>query len=367
MGVAVSDTITFGLDGLIGVSLVALLGVCGTPARAQTPAPADPPAPSSPHQLSGLVFGDYYSFPQHHLSTFEGQHGFWLRRIYFTYDYTFSPTLTTRLRLEMNSAGDLQGESLTPYVKDAYLRWTVHGRQQLFLGIHPSLTMEHTEAVWGLRHIEKTPLDLYRVDSSRDTGVSLTGPLNEAQTLRYAVQYGNESGNDAETDTFKAIRFTTRYEANPGWTAELLLGHFSRDLDADRTTAQVLLGYRARRARAGFQYAFQRRRAESTGAAPGVDLDIYSGFIVYDLRPEKTSLFVRVDRFNDPCADCAGIDYLPIDTQEPFTLTLAGVEFYLHPSVRLSPNVEYVAYGSSATGTRPASDVAARFTFYWVW
>jgi hypothetical protein len=131
--------------------------------------------------------------------------------------------------------------------------------------------------------------------------------------------------------------------------------------------AQVLVGYRASRARAAFQYAFQRRRAESTSTSPGVDLDVYSGFVVYDVTPRKASLFVRVDRFNDPCADCAGIDYLPIDTRQPFTLTLAGVEFYIHPAVRLSPNVEYVAYDSPATGARPANDVAARLTFYWVW
>jgi hypothetical protein len=329
------------------------------------PPPAPPPAP--PFRFSGLVFGDYYSFPSHHLTNFEDQHGLWLRRIYFTYDHTFSPQVATRFRTEMNSNGKMAGGSITPYVKDAYLRWTFHGRQQMFIGIHPSLTFEHTEAVWGLRHIEKTPLDLYRVDSSRDTGVSIMGPVNASQSVRYAFQFGNESGNNAETDKFKAVRFTTRYEVNPGFTAEVMFGHFSRNLDADRTTAQIFLGYRARSARAGFQYSYQKRRAASTSTAADVDLDIMSGFVVYDIRRQKSTVFLRVDRFADRCGDCSGIDFLPIDTNEPFTTTIAGFEYYIHPAVRLSPNVEFVKYDSPSTGTRPKNNTAARLTFYWAW
>jgi hypothetical protein len=150
------------------------------------PDPPPPPPPAPPWRISGLVFGDYYSFPQHHLATFEDQHGFWLRRAYFTYDHTFTPVITTRLRLEMNSNGKMAGGSLTPYVKDAYVKWTFWGRQQLTLGIQPSLSFDFLEGV-GLRHIEKTPMDLYRMDSSRDTGLTMAGPINEAATIRYAA------------------------------------------------------------------------------------------------------------------------------------------------------------------------------------
>ena len=79
----------------------------------------------------------------------EGQQGFWFRRIYFTFDYTFTPKLSTRFRLEANSDGKLEGGSLTPYVKDAYLRWTYLGRQQMTLGIEPSLSIDFVESVLG--------------------------------------------------------------------------------------------------------------------------------------------------------------------------------------------------------------------------
>jgi len=333
------------------------------------PDPPAPPPPAPPYRFTGLVFGDYYYFSDHHDSKWESQQGFWLRRAYFTFDYTFTPRVTTRFRLEANSNGKLAGGSLTPYVKDAYLRWTFYGRQQLTLGIQPSLSFDHVESVWGLRHIEKTPLDLYRWDSSRDTGVTVAGPMNEANTLKYSVQFGNESGNNAETDKFKAIRVAARYETNPGLTVEGMFAQFARDKDADRTTAQVFAGYRARKARAGLQYSYQKRQAATGTTLPDLELDIFSGFAVADLKPQKFSIFARVDRYDDPCPDCSGIDYLPIDTSAKFTMFLAGVEYYLIPAVRFSPNVEWVTYGTPAKAGTPApkDDVVWRATFYWAW
>jgi hypothetical protein len=329
-----------------------------------TPAPAPPP-----WRISGLVFGDYYWFAKNHSSQWQDQNGLWLRRAYFTFDYTFSPAITTRLRLEMNSNGKLAGGSLTPYVKDAYLRWTYYGRQQLMLGIQPSLTFTYLESAWGLRHIEKTPLDLYRWDSSRDTGVSFSGPLNQSRSLTYAAQFGNESGNGSEVDTRKAVRGTLRYDTDPGFTVEVMAGHFNRANDADRTTAQIFVAYGAERGRVGFQYSFQKRRP-ARPVPPGlsdINLDLFSGYAVYDIKPKKMSAFARVDRVADPCRDCAALDYLPIDPGTPFTMTLLGMEFYAHPSVRFSPNVEIVAYDTPGVGAKPKNDVVARFTFYWVW
>src|SRR5207342_1622353 len=103
-----------------------------------------PPAPAAPPwRISGLVFGDYYGFTANHLPTFEDQHGMWIRRAYFTYDHTFTPTITTRFRLEANGNGKLAAPvAATPFIKDAYLRWTFYGRQQLTVGIQPSLTFD---------------------------------------------------------------------------------------------------------------------------------------------------------------------------------------------------------------------------------
>jgi hypothetical protein len=203
---------------------------------APAPAPSPAPVPTSSFKISGLVFGDLY-YLRSPFTSFDQQHGLWLRRGFFTYDHTFSPILTTRLRLEVNSNGQMEGGLLTPYVKDAFVKWTFFHRQTVTLGIHPSLTFNFTEAFWGLRHIEKTALDLYRVDASRETGVMLAGPLNAAETLTYQVQYGTGSNNTAETDRFKGYRATARYETNPGFSVEGMVGVANRAEDADRTTA----------------------------------------------------------------------------------------------------------------------------------
>lgn len=93
---------------------------------------------------------------------------------------------------------------------------------------------------------------------------------------------------------------------------------------------------------------------------------LLSAFGVADVIAKKTSLFARVDRYADPCVDCAGIDYLPIDPTVPFTLTIAGLEQAIHPSVRVSPNVEWVRYdGRDGAGAAPKADVVLRLTFAW--
>jgi hypothetical protein len=345
-----------------------LLGLA-TPAFSQTKAEAPAPAATAPpYKLSGLMFGDYYAVVSQHLPAWEDQHGLWFRRMYFTYDHTFTPKLSTRFRLEANSNGKLAGGQLTPYIKDAYLKWNAWGRQALTVGTQPSLSFEYVESVWGLRHIEKTPLDLYRWDSSRDTGLTLSGPINGSQTLKYAVQYGNESGNSAETDKFKGYRAAARYERNPGFTVEATIAQFERDKEADRTIAQLFAGYRAKRGRVGGHYSFQRRRAGTAAPADAIDMSILSAWGVLDLQPRKTSAFLRVDRYSDPCADCTGIDYLPIDPKEKFTLVIAGVEYFLNPAVRVSPNIEHVHYGTApAAAAQPGNDTVLRLTFFWTW
>jgi hypothetical protein len=97
-------------------------------------------------KFSGLMFGDYYWYFDRHQdgisfsdpTPVEGQHGLWFRRIYFTYDFAYNEKLTTRFRLEANSNGDFTGGDLTPYVKDAYLKWTYAGGQKLTFR-HPSI------------------------------------------------------------------------------------------------------------------------------------------------------------------------------------------------------------------------------------
>ena len=205
---------TFKRDGVrVSASSAAIINAEMSPVPQQQPPPPPPPAPQ-PWRISGLVFGDYYYFSDSHLDEWKDQQGFWLRRAYLTFDYDLSARLTTRLRFEANSDGQLEGASLTPYVKDAYIRAAL-GTQRLFLGISPTASFNWLEGFWGLRHIEKTPVDLYRLDNSRDLGVSLEGPIL-VKGLDYVAQFGNNSSQDSETNKQKAFRFEGRFDLDPG-------------------------------------------------------------------------------------------------------------------------------------------------------
>jgi hypothetical protein len=332
--------------------------------------PVPPPPP--PWRISGYMFGDYYYVSQHHPTDpeWQGQQGFWFRRIYFTYDYDLSSKLTTRFRLEMNSPGNLQGEGLTPYVKDAYIRWTYSKGQLIYLGISPTATFNWIEGFYGLRHIEKTPVDLYRFDSSRDFGVTFEGG---SKPVAYVVQVGNDSGQRSETDTFKAFRFEGRFEQNPGFALEAFYANFQRSDDMDEALYQVFGGFRRPTVRAGLQYV--RDSISSGSSAPDTNVNTTSAFGVFDVAPKKATLFARVDWVsgnNDKTTGTGvpgvdGIDYLHLSNQHNFNFILGGFEWYFHPNFRMGPNVEVVNYGNGppVNGAPIKNDVFWRITFYW--
>jgi hypothetical protein len=353
--------------------------------------PSEPPAagerPKSTYpstKFSGLMFGDYYYYYQRHQegisssdpTQVEGEHGLWFRRIYFTYDYKYNEKLTTRLRLEMNSNGQFAGGNLTPYAKDAYLRWNFAGKQDLTFGIQPSLAFDWFEgAFWGLRHIEKTPVDLYRLDSSRDFGVTLDGPTM-IDGLSYAVQFGNESGNGSETQEGKILRAEGRYEGIGGLALEGYYGFGRRpDTDQHRQTAQGIAGFRFGNAgRAGGQYVWQQRRSGDEHA-PHQTISIWSGFGVWEFVPKKANLFARADGVTGHLGDqetglpgAGGIDYLLLSGASPFTAWIFGTELYLAPTVRLSPNAEIFRYTDDpdpVNNPGRRQDSILRLTFFW--
>src|SRR5262245_5043679 len=344
--------------------------------------PDDAPERRFPYgKISGLMFGDYYWYYDWHQdqisstnpTAVEGQHGLWFRRIYFTYDYAYRDRLTTRFRLEANSNGQFEGGDLVPYVKDAYLKWTYGGRQQLTLGIHPTLTFDWLDEFWGLRHIEKSPADLYRLDSSRDFGFTFDGPAR-IEGLSYAVQFGNESGNGSETQEGKILRVEGRYERSSGVALEGFYSFGTGPDDQDRQTAQAIAGFRNDAGRAGVQYLRQERRSGQDDV-PDQAISVWSGFGVWQCLPKKAALFGRVDTVKGDLGGvetglpgAEGIDYWLLSSQAPFTNLIVGGEWYLHATVRLSPNLELVRYSRDPDPARfpgRRRDSILRLTFFW--
>jgi len=336
------------------------------------PKAAAPPSPYPSGKINGLLFGDFYYFSDHHDSKFDNQQGFWIRRAYLGYDHTFSQTMSMRVRFEMNSNGALAGGNLVPFVKDAYFTWKFYGKQQARLGIEPSLTFDSEESFWGLRHVEKTPADLYAIDSSRDFGLTFSGPLGE-QGLSYGAQFGNDTGTGSEADKFKVVRFLGLFEAKSGLRVEGNYNYGKRTGGVDRKTAKGLLGFKNKAFRVAGEYLWQERKSGKADT-PDTKIGIWSGFGVWDFKPKKGSVFGRFDSVKGklgsadaglPGAD--GIAYLALSNKAPFKAYFFGFEFYLNGSIRVSPNVELVNYDDAADGSKIKKDVVPRLTFYWTW
>lgn len=329
------------------------------------PKAAPPTSPFPSGKITGLAFGDFYYFAGHHDPKFDHQQGFWLRRGYLGYDVAFSERMSARLRFEMNSNGALAGGSLTPFVKDAFFTWKYRGSQQVRLGIQPSLTFDAEDGFWGLRHIEKTPPDLYAIDAARDFGLTLSGPVGP-NGLSYGAQVGNDSSQNSETDTFKIVRLFGLLEAKSGLRVEGAFNHGQRANDQDRTTAKGLVGFKGNAFRVAGEYIWQERKSGT--ATPDTTIGIWSGFGVWDFAPKKASAFLRIDSVKGrrggaavglPGAD--GIAYLPISNASPFKTYLAGIEL-TRGSIRVSPNIEVVTYEADVE-----TDVVPRLTFFWTW
>jgi hypothetical protein len=328
------------------------------------PEPALAPAPSvEPWQerfnVSGYVFGDAYAVLAHHEPEVEDQNGFWIRRGYLTFDARVADEWTARLRLEFNSPGDFDTDSkLDPFVKDAYLAWK-RGGQELNLGLASSPTFEFVEGFWGHRPIEKTPIDLYRMGSSRDMGVAYKGATNEGKVFYHAM-LGNGSGDRAETNEGKKVMAGLGFRPTDALVAQVYADYEDRPGETDRSTLQAFAGWTGSRSRYGLQYAVQDREVED---APDEDVAVASAFGVWQLT-DQGALVVRYDRSFDGYPDADQIPYLRIAADTPFDLAILAWEQKLKHRISLIPNIEFVKYRDNGDEKQLDDDLYGRVTLF---
>ncbi|HET6528249.1 MAG TPA: hypothetical protein VFG39_05820 [Balneolaceae bacterium] len=309
-------------------------------------------------KLSGLFFGDYYWIANHHNQDLDGRNGFWIRRIYLTYDYKISDSFSSRLRLEMEHDGDFQGNSeLVPTVKDAYLKWK-SGDHQILAGISSTPTFNLTEAVWAYRSVAKSPLDLYDFGSSRDLGLSFIGELGEAEKFNYHFFFGNGNGESAEFNEGKKVMLALGYDLTKHFIIEVY-GDWNDGTTADTYTLQGFIGYRSDVFNFGALYARQWRQIIGTD----LNLDLVSIFANKQLT-EKAAGFLRVDHMFDPYPDGDDNAFLPFSPEAESTFLVGGVDVKLHETIHLMPNIETIFYGENALGETPETDVIPRVTLF---
>lgn len=339
------------------IALIGLLLLClyAVPSSAQV-------SVGDKAELSGLVYSDYYWMAQHHNEEIEGNNGFWFRRVYATYDRDLSGSFSTRLRLEMNSAGDFEsGNDMTPYIKDAYLKWE-NENHEILAGISGSPLFGLTEDIWGYRSVQKAPQDLYDFGSSRDFGIAFKGQLANEGALNYHFFIGNGNGNKPDVDKGKKVSLALAYNITEAFVIEGYGDFNSRTNNPDRYTAQLFGGYQSENLNLGLLYSYQYHEG-ALGAMPR-NLDLVSVFTNFKIN-DKTKGYLRADHFFDGYRGGSDNSYIPFAEGVESTFLVAGLDVALTEQVYLMPNVESVIYGENILGNIPDIDIIPRMTLSW--
>lgn len=310
-------------------------------------------------EIGGVVFGDAYWAAAHHDPAIEGANGFWFRRLYLTFDFELDDRFDFRVRFQGESPGDFSSdEKIDPSVKDLWIRWR-EGDHSAFLGIAPTPTWALVEDVWGYRPVERTPVDLYGLGSSRELGIGLTGRLGGSDRVGYHVMLGNGAGRGAETNRGKKLLGALSYHAPSGVVLQAY-GDFEERPDGDRSTYFGFAAWEGGRGRVGLLAGGQHR--ERPGL-PDLDLQLLSGFGTVDVS-DRVSLLLRYDRTLDPIPGAEGIEWLVLSPAAEVNLLLGGVDVELAERVHLIPNFEAVFYSDEPPGAdRPDGDLMLRTTF----
>ncbi len=316
--------------------------------------------------IDGYMIAEYYSLLQHHDSSLEGKHGFWFRRIYFTYNNKLSDTVKMRFRLETASPGQLGTSSLLiPFVKDAYISFRL-GQCDLVAGIQGPPSFEQLESVWGWRPLEKTPLDLQRWTSSRDFGVSFKG----GKRFVYHFMLANGSSNKAEIDKGKKIFGSLGYKSG-GFFLEGM-AQYDRDADAkyNDTIAQLFGSYSGDWGRVGVQYSYRSYKADDKDALP---YNIVSAFGVFSVG-KTIELIARYDwSFGDGYKENfsgSKIDFIPFAENHEFGFLIGAISWQVVKNVWLMPNIKYTAYRENDLlkdeegYAKPKNDLYGNVTLY---
>ena len=316
--------------------------------------------------IKGYMASEYYWNFNHNTGEideggFQGRHGFWFRRIYFTYDNKLSDSVKMRLRFEMNSPGDFTTSStLNSYVKDAYLSFSLGAGASLVAGIQgpPSFALE--EDTWGWRPLEKTPLDLYKWTSSRDFGVSVKG----GNALAYHIMFGQGSSNKAETNSGKKFFGSLAYKGDR-FMVEAMAQYDRAKGGDDDFILKAFGAYTDDWGRVSLMYAHRDYKKE--GAESSLAYNIFSAFAVIDAG-ERVELIGRIDmNFGGGYKTGfkgSGISYVPFADNHEFSFVIAALSYEIHKNVWIIPNVKFTVYNDPDIGEKADNDLYGYLTLY---
>lgn len=314
---------------------------------------------ADPGKISGIIFGDFYSVRGHNDASIKGRDGFWVRRIYLTYDKKIDAKLSTQIRLEAKDPGDFSTvRDMEPFIKDAWIRYTESGHK-FTLGLIPTPTWGPAESKLGYRPIEKTSLDLFKMGSARDKGISAEGPLDKEGKADYMLMVGDGSGTKSSTGDTRTIYGRVGFKFTPEVSVDIYGDSWKKTGDVDWRTFKGEVFYQGKQAKVGVAYASQLRRKPGSANLNINVLSLYGEVKA----GEKVSPFVRIDVVSEAIPDADKIDFWKMSKDGKPTFFMFGVRYKVNDMVEIVPNITVISYRKGPGGATPNKDSMFRITF----
>jgi hypothetical protein len=321
-----------------------------------------------PVKFSGLMFGDLYYNANAINPANKDINGWQFRRIYITADYTISDAFSSRFRLEADQSALSSNNKISPFVKDAWLKWkNIFSGSDLVVGISPTPAFDASEGAWGYRSLEKTIMDYFGIVSSRDLGIDLKGKLDEKGVASYWVKLGDNSGNSPESNKYKRYYGQLQFKPSDNFLFTVY-GDFASyaqkrdpfDGQLKNNSAFVAAGFVNYKMGNTFSLGVegfiksQQNNFSPNGAISALQSQNGFGISLWGraMLAEKIGVVARYDSY-DPNTNSAANN----DTQGLF---IAALDFKVAPKVSVMPGVEVHALQSATD-----SDVTPRITFFW--
>ncbi len=345
-------------------------------------------------KLWGYAFGDFlYKGHTNSFNMANTQYGgtpkdfnsLEFRRIYLGYDYDISEHFSTQLLLAYEGTSLSSDGNRSVYIKIANLRWkNIIHNGDLVIGAMGPPTFINSEAVWGYRSLEKTIMDMRKIGSSNDLGISLQGKLNDKGDYGYNFMISNGSGAKPETDRFKKF-YANVYAKFMDQKIILDLGvdnewTQSHPYQKSKITYKAFLGYQTKMFTMGIE-AFQQVQKNNTliysDAVPATVQDMVnslaSGISVFARGPitNKLGYVLRYDYYNPDSKfnvnNIYAASYTGMYTE---SFVLAALDYAPVKNVHLMPNIWYDMYKNrySTVNALPekSNDLAFRLTVHYI-
>lgn len=300
--------------------------------------------------------------------------GFQFRRINLTYDYKYSKKLSLRFRVEADEAQLTVKSSGTPdkmgiYMKDAFLKWSACKHADIVVGLQDPPVFNVQEPFWGNRFLEKSIVDLRGYVASRDMGISLRGKTDSLGTFKYVIMYANNAASKPETDPYKryygnieyspSARFSVSYYLDYKTQKPIKNKYTKEETTNNGLTTVLCVGFREKgKYTTGVEAVYN---VSEHGFDTGTELTDKNGMGV--------SVFGMVN-LSEKIAAVARYDYFEPNNNSNASsdirhFIIAGVNYYPHEKITVSPNIVFEAYEKKPT-VNYKSSVTPRISFNWL-